>query len=204
MEGIVLELQKDALDEKVDINSLLRKAYLVAHKLKLKEFENWITQEQEGYKSKIPDYRYLGGGIKAYIPGTGWIAIVFSEETEEIASRLPFPNPISVMYDLYNSNETPSISFVLSSGVIESLSNIYPNATQFSFFSSKSELFRIINTVKNKVLEWSLLLEDNGINGEGLSFSEKEIEAAQESVVINNYTNNFYSDVSEVEIKQNK
>ena len=36
MGGIVLELQKEALDENISIESLLRKAYLVAKKLKLK------------------------------------------------------------------------------------------------------------------------------------------------------------------------
>lgn len=39
MGGIVIELQREALDEKISIESLIRKAYLVAKKLKLKEFE---------------------------------------------------------------------------------------------------------------------------------------------------------------------
>jgi hypothetical protein len=37
MGGIVIELQREALDEKISIESLIRKAYLVAKKLKLKE-----------------------------------------------------------------------------------------------------------------------------------------------------------------------
>ena len=41
MEGIVLELEREALDENVSIEVLLRKAYLVARKLKLTEkFQN--------------------------------------------------------------------------------------------------------------------------------------------------------------------
>ena len=36
MGGIVIELQREALDEKNSIESLIRKAYLVAKKLKLK------------------------------------------------------------------------------------------------------------------------------------------------------------------------
>ena len=39
MGGIVIELQREALDEKNSIESLIRKAYLVAKKLKLKEFD---------------------------------------------------------------------------------------------------------------------------------------------------------------------
>ena len=45
--GIVIELQREALDEKISIESLMRKAYLVARKLNLKEFEEWITQRKE-------------------------------------------------------------------------------------------------------------------------------------------------------------
>lgn len=48
MEGIVLELEREALDENVSIEVLLRKAYLVARKLKLTDFEEWINNEQNG------------------------------------------------------------------------------------------------------------------------------------------------------------
>lgn len=47
-----------------------------------------------------------------------------------------------------------------------------------------------------------MLLEESGIVGEGMTFTEEEKKKAQENQVINNYTNNFYSDVSDVEMKQ--
>ena len=52
MNGIVLELQKEAMDKNADIESLLRKSYVIARKLKLPEFEEWIQCEQEGYGKK--------------------------------------------------------------------------------------------------------------------------------------------------------
>ena len=46
MGGIVIELQREALDEKISIESLIRKAYLVAKKLK-RRFQNIeILQEK--------------------------------------------------------------------------------------------------------------------------------------------------------------
>lgn len=39
MGGIVLEFQEEALDKTVSIESLLRKAYLLAKKLKLKDLK---------------------------------------------------------------------------------------------------------------------------------------------------------------------
>ena len=71
MDGIVIELQREALDESITIEALLRKAYLVAKKLKLKEFEEWINQEQNGYKNAVPEYRNVGGEIKAWNPYHG-------------------------------------------------------------------------------------------------------------------------------------
>ena len=204
MDGIILELQRDAIDENIDINALLRKAYLVSYKLKLNDFEEWIRQEQEGYNGEIPKYRYISGSIKALNPMHGWIPVMFTPDIEEIVSKFPMPNSISAIYDLYNSGEDQSIAFTLPSDLIESLNKTLPVETTYNYFSSKSELFRIINTVRNKVLDWSLLLEENGVIGEGLSFSEKELKTVKESQVINNFTNNFYSDVTGVEIKQEK
>ena len=51
--GIIIELQREALNESVSIESLMRKAYLVAKKLDLKEFEEWLKQEQNGYDEKV-------------------------------------------------------------------------------------------------------------------------------------------------------
>lgn len=63
-------------------------------------------------------------------------------------------------------------------------------------------MYRIMGTVRNKILDWALLLEQNEIFGEGMTFTEKEKEIASNTQVINNYTNNFYSDVSDVDIRQ--
>lgn len=42
-----------------------------------------------------------------------------------------------------------------------------------------------------KILDWALLLEESGIIGEGMTFSDEEKKKAQDTKVINNYTNNF-------------
>ncbi len=49
MKPIVLELQKDSLDQNVRVPDLLRKALVVAKKLKITEFEKWINNELNGY-----------------------------------------------------------------------------------------------------------------------------------------------------------
>ncbi len=74
--------------------------------------------------------------------------------------------------------------------------------TQFTFDTSSSEVYRILSTVRNKILEWALLLEEHEIVGEGMTFTDEEKKKAQNTQIINNYTNNFYSEVSDIEMKQ--
>ena len=179
MGGIVIELQREALDEKISIESLIRKAYLVAKKLKLKEFEEWLNQEQNGYKNEIPEYRNITGEIKAWNPYHGWIPMILPAKVADIASRMPIPNSISSLLDVYNSMPT-----------------------KYAFFVSKSELYRIMSTVRNKILDWALLLEENGIVGNEMTFTDVEKQIAIDTPIINNYINNFYSKVSDVDMKQ--
>ena len=71
MAGLVSELQRDALDTNVKVSELLRKAYVVATKLNIPDFKNWIQKELNGYgfdKDEIPNYRLLTGEIKYYNP----------------------------------------------------------------------------------------------------------------------------------------
>ena len=126
MGGIVIELQREALDEKISIESLIRKAYLVAKKLKLKEFEEWLNQEQNGYKKEIPEYRNITGEIKAWNPYHGWIPMILPAKVADIASRMPIPNSISSLLDVYNSSED-RVAFSVNGAMTE----FFNNSTDF-------------------------------------------------------------------------
>lgn len=202
MEGIVIELEKEALDESVSVESLLRKAYLVARKLKLTEFEEWINKEQNGYNGEIPDYRMINGNYKAWNPYRGWMPVILTPKMGKIMSSIPLHQSISALTETYVSNDN-GIHFSLSAELNDLLNRSTDGfETQFEFSTSKSEIYRILSTVRNKILDWALLLEENGIVGEGMTFTDEEKKKAQNTQIINNYTNNFYSDVSDVEMKQ--
>lgn len=200
--GIVIELQREALDENISIESLMRKAYLVAKKLGLKEFEQWLNQEQNGYTQQIPEYRHVVGDIKAWNPYHGWILMVVSANVADVISKMPLGTSISALQDLYNSSEGTIMISV--PGKLAEFFNQNTNGmpTKYAFFASKSELYRIMSTVRNKILDWALLLEANGIVGEGMTFTDVEKRTAKNTQVINNYTNNFFAQVSDVEVDQ--
>lgn len=200
--GIIIQLQEEALNDSIDIETLLRKAYFVARKLQLKEFEEWISCEQNGYHTEVPNYRYVGGEIKAWNPYHGWIPVIMEGKMADMLSSMPMSQPISSISDTYY-NSDGAVSFVLGGELTDFLNkNTTAFETKYSFRSSKSELKKIISAVRNKILDWAILLEENGIIGEGLVFSETEKKTAQESSIINNYTNNFYSNTENPQIQQ--
>ena len=105
--GIILQLQSEALDESVDIETLLRKAYLVAYKLNLEDFINWIKSEQNGYSGNVPPYRLVGGEIKAWNPYNGWIPVVLdNNEFEAILCNRKLGDSISKIIELENKSES--------------------------------------------------------------------------------------------------
>ena len=85
MASIVIELQKKALDGDIPLSDLLRKALVVARKLKIKEFDDWISKELEGYSdnSEIPDYREMVGVVEGWNPTRGWQPIFFQTTKDE-------------------------------------------------------------------------------------------------------------------------
>lgn len=203
MSGIVLELQREALDKAANIESLLRKAYVIAKKLKLEKFEEWIKQEQDGYsiEAKVPTYRYIGGSVYALNPANGrWIPVGISDGGRNEFSKFPIKEGIPSLNDLY-IDAKDNVSFSISSTLTDILNKKSPFETIYSFVVQKSQLHQVISTVQNSILDWTLLLEENGIEGENLSFTNAEIENAQ-LPIINNYINNFYANVEGIDLQQ--
>lgn len=203
MGGIVLELQREAMDKESDVESLLRKAYVIAKKLKLEEFESWIKYEQNGYeKNKIPNYRFVKGELKAWNPVYGWIPVVLgNNELEDTITKIPIRSPISGIFDLYNT-EGEILTSNMNAECNQLLSNMCDFDTKYAVHFGKSQLYQIISTVKNNILEWSLILEENKIIGEGLSFTEDEKKIAHKTEIVNQYVNNFYREVEDISLQQ--
>ena len=89
MDSLVLELQKDALNPSISILNLLRKALVVATKLKLQDFKDWIESEINGYKDgqRIPEYRKVRGETKYWNQFRGWQPIVFDTSYDYLSNR---------------------------------------------------------------------------------------------------------------------
>lgn len=203
MAGIVVQLEEEALQEDADILGLLRKAKVVAHKLKLDEFEKWTDCELGGYKSKdeVPEYRYLSGDLKAWNPYHSWIPVV-SDGTLDSLKTQPIRDGIATLIDLYGNSEGSIICNFndVTNGLINKLSGEFP--TSYCLIIGKNQLKGVIERDKTIVLEWALALEDDNILGEGLTFTREEKESAANNPTVQNYTNNIYGSVGEFQLQQ--
>lgn len=203
--GIVIELQKQAIDTKSDVVSLLRKAYLVARKLDIKDFSEWINNELNGYTDydKIPDYREIRGQVKSWNPYHGWIPVIISQsESEDILCTRKVFDSIPSLDNSIRSSDSQILTYSFDGATLAMLCRATGRNANYELHFSKSAIVNIIEQVKNNILDWALLLEENGIRGENLQFSVEEKETVKNVPQIINYVNNFYGDVKDSQIQE--
>jgi hypothetical protein len=174
MDSMVLQLQSLA-SETGSTTELLRKALMVATKLKIGEFREWIEDELNGYGNKdVPSYRIVPSSAKAWNPYNGWIPIMIrdSPQLSEIISQGHIPTAVPQLEEMAKAETT----FFTSPFPPEIEATLMQDSLplQPARHISKNCLSGIVQTVRNIVLRWALALEEEGILGERLRFSDKE------------------------------
>lgn len=196
MGSIVLELQQELLQQDCDIVNALRKAHLIAAKLKLSEFDAWLQNELNGYtgqNDQIPEYRNVCGVVKLHNPINGWIPVIFEDQKEEnLWSHRKIFQSISEIIGFSAANNTLYIPFPgnLSQRLSEAADA--PIVFEAGLFITKESLTAICEKVKTCLLEWTLKLEEKGIVGENMTFNETESANARE---IPQQVNHYYGTV---------
>ena len=203
--SIILELQKLAVDSNCDVLSLLRKAYLVSRKLDITEFQEWITSELNGYNNhdEIPVYRHIIGSLKGFNPYRGWIPVIISDKDwEETLCTHKVFDSIPSLFSLMENQENNTFSIQLPGAVIQTLCSMTGHQANYELHISSNSIANIIEQVKNKILDWSLLLEESGIIGSELCFTEDEKNIVHKNPQIVNYVSNFYGNIENSKIQQ--
>ena len=195
MSSLVLELQREAMNTNSSVSDLLRKALVVASKLQIEDIKNWIDEELAGYKGEgetIPQYRHLRGELKATHPHYNEIPFMVQDPklAEKLSAR-PNGQPIRELEHLAEDTDHHSqLTMPFPQEVLNQLDSgnlelgIVPH-----LLIDKSRIKGIIDAVRNIILKWSLSLEQDGIMGEGLTFSTEEKQKAGSTTYnIQNFT----------------
>lgn len=185
MSSIVLELQQELLQKDCDVLQALRKAHIIAVKLKLTEFDAWIQSELNGYEFNqdlIPEYRQVHGQLKAWNPYHGWVPVIMqNSKLEEILCHRKMEDPIGDIIELHSKSKgTIVMTFSAEAATkLDSWTNV-PFNTNYSLHVSNHMLKSIADKVLNCLMEWTLKLEEKGILGENMTFNETESTSARE------------------------
>lgn len=197
MAGLVFELQKDSMDSGTKVSNLLRKALVVSKKLGVIEIEAWLNNELSGYKSgdTVPPYRIIHGQVKAWNPYNGcWIPMICSDSSlVENLSKRAISLSIGELDALLEESDvgTGTLHLPFSPDIENFLIRHASLELQPTLVIGKTQLVGILNAIRNNILNWSLELEQKGILGEGMSFSNEEKKIAHQTSY--NITNNIGS-----------
>lgn len=176
MTSLVLELQRDALDKSVSTGDLLRKALVVARKLKIGDIVEWISNELNGYPegADVPEYRKLRGELRVHNPYHGWVPLMMSNAKHaDILSKRGTSQSVSELDQIANG-DGDMVYVRLPRSIEQSLMKSMDVPLEPAVILSKSQIHGLLDRVRNVVLEWGLGLEEQGVTGEGMSFSAEE------------------------------
>lgn len=175
MASLVQELEQDAYDNAASLSNMLRKAKAVAVKLQLKQPIQWVEAELNGYTTdEVPEYRKIHGRLKAHNPYNGLIPMVCNDsELEAIVSSYWSREPTGTIEHLLQTTKSPMLPITGDKAALLAEMSSVPDFQMYLLFSP-SAFQGILNAVRNKVLDWSLQLQADGIMGEGMSFRAEE------------------------------
>jgi hypothetical protein len=174
MASIVDQLLEGALDDSASIDSVLRKAKVVADLLDLGDMSKWAESELYGYpeKADVPDYRIMSGEVRGWSQYHGsWQPIVWQDATQrKKLSSWPIRDSVAEIADRVERRDQHS--WALPLGAIQLRGALGSELTNIAVLVDRAAFANVVSAVRSRILDWALKLKKAGIKGEGLSLSE--------------------------------
>jgi hypothetical protein len=184
MAGLVEQIQAAALNRQESVSDLLRKMKLAAVKLGISEAIEWVDHELKGYGvgSNVPEYRLVHGAAYGHSPYHGRVPVMGDPAiVRKISSPTLFESIASLESLVGSAEGGEELTIQLSPELTQRL-NRGSGAPAIPIFIHlpSSSVVGIVDQVRNRVLDWAIELEKQGITGEGISFSMSEKQKAAE------------------------
>lgn len=188
MDSIVISLQKDILENK-NISLILNKALLIANELEIKEFQNWINLELNGYGDfeSLPPYRIVECELRGDFIQQSWGNIIKVSNAPVVGLPDDINNQFRKVYITHSlleiiricENNSEIIKFKLDFRLENILRDFTDNATDIYRLCPIFKLEAIIEHVKKEILNWTSELKKKDILGKSLCFSDEEKNSAK-------------------------
>ncbi len=176
---------------------MLRRAKIIAVKLDLVDFWQWIESELNGYKlnSDIPEYRIIQGQPKAYNSYYGVrspITFMDSDDRDAFAHKAIGQSIAELEHIVQNRDDEKWLQIPYPEDIQIQMRELHKwVATQYTLLITFTAVRGVIESVRNILLDWSLKLEKEWILWHEITFSEQEKEIA-----LNEKINNYHINVN--------
>jgi len=166
------------IEGKLSLTQLLRQTKLIAAKLNLKDVEQWVDLELNGYANETerPHYREIvTDKLMLHNPYRGW------EYVGDVKRKIRAHQPIAEIEMLAQEKEvsyTPEKNFPITDSLGTSMGSQWPQRVTINPGQFKG----ILEAVRNELLRWAIELEKRGIKGEDMNFDETEKQSASNQV----------------------
>ena len=193
--NLLEDIQSTAADSSSDVATLLRKCRVLAARLGNQQLEDWIVWESDGYPEDVPvpKYRIWRLQVRGNFLGP------YSSFNHAPIFALKLPQNVRKSYNEYKCRlSIASIEsaiknenqMVLKTGGLASAlgRNVYPNMTCVECWAECSigDCIELLNTVRNRVLDFSLALwKENPTAGELISNARKPLSPDKATQLVN-------------------
>lgn len=184
-EGLIAEIQRDAINDDASVSSLLRKVKLAAAKLKLDDLASWVDLELNGYPNRdVPNYRRASGPVRWWNPYRGWQPLGGDATILNKLSEATFGDSVASIEAMVH-DKTGSLISTFPPELLQILSDgMGINVAQAGVEISKAAAIGILDAVRTATLNWAIEMEKAGVHGENLSFSSAEQSSAQSASTV--------------------
>ena len=195
------DIQKEIVDPKIRLSDILRKATIFAHRLKSTEFKQWIDKEINGYDGKVedlPKYRVLStqtygnfsGPFQSGLRNAPIPSAHFPEEIHKFATTQPFPQSIRELEFMVENSDKNNINLSWSPDLVVLIADkIYENMVCMQAWKviSINQIEGIIDTVRNRLLNFILEIEEMDSEAGEARQGESKLSPDKVTQTFNNY-----------------
>jgi hypothetical protein len=189
--SLVHELQMAASEPGLPVADLLRKALVVARRLKIREAATWIEAELEGYPNAedLPDHRKVRG-MCGFSNDDGTVSCV-SFPTTELELKWNYRYLGGTIAQIEADSHMLTAKIPYSAPDSQNLKTTLNRPFAPMLNVTRGAILGLLDSVRTAVLKWALQLEDEGILGEDMTFNpeeERKAAAADNSIIIHAVT----------------
>ncbi len=151
-------LKNEIVKSDSKLSDLLRKTKIIAQEINDEKFLKWIEKELNGYNKndKVPEYRIVEGEPMGWNPRRGWIPFIHEDpKTQELLSKRIVSQSTGELENLVESEEKPNnLRMPYPEEIQVKFSKSVGLTTKFILFIPSVAIYRILNSVRNKLLDW--------------------------------------------------